>query len=631
VFVPRAALGTPLVWAADDGEKVKESALTSPLARGENNPIWHPGAAISLFAARNETIAFQVVITNPDEPLSQVTVDLDALTDETGTSIRNVPTETDPSQYVGRPIERFVEHFIDVARPSGGKTKGESLGWAAGSGPADGAFTGRIPDALIPTEVAPVWRPYPMTIAARSNAIVWFDITVGPDLPPGTYRGTVRVRARDTALESMKIELQVLDFTLPDRPVRTMLFYGRSELERRMGMRHADAAEAHLWRLLHRHRIAPLHIANTAEDVVRHSEALNGSAYTRDAGYEGPATSIGDGVLAIGMYGSLGAPDDRTLKTVEKVAVEVATQGLEASTDTFVYAIDEDCGSPLGKRWKALLDRATTPALRHVRVAWTCSEPAANQPVDIPIQAGTFDIVDARRARSLGKEVWAYNGRLPHSGTFLMDAPATSPRVNGWLSAIFHIGRWFYWESTFWYDDNRGGHGATDPYVNAETFHNANGDYAMGDGTLLYPGIQTLPFMPIQFSGIIASIRLKNWRRGVEDAAYYQLAHAQHPAEAERIATTLIPVALGLASDGQTASWKSSGQAFFDARRALSALISPGTEGGAGEGASPGWKANPKQRAFRDDDAAWRVGSFASLALLSLALLLLHQKRRKRA
>lgn len=586
----RSALGAPTVWAIDDGEKIKkDTPATTPLARGEGNPVWSPGQPIRLFAARNETVALQIVVATDEAPLTTVTVDLDVLASE-GAKIANAPDATDPTRYVGRPIERFVEHFFDVPRASGGKVAGESLGWAPGSGPAPGKWTGKVPDALVPVEVAPPWAPYPMAIGPHANGVVWIDLTIGKSQPAGLYKGTVVVKSGLVVLASLPVELDVADVTLPDRPVRTMLFYEKDTLERKMGKDAAAAAEKHLFLLYHRHRLAPMHGAMTPADVASKLDVLDGSFYVAKNGYEGPGEGIGDGVLSLGTYGNLGDPDERKLETVESIADALDRKGLVATTDTFVYATDEDCQSPRGAKWKSLLAGSARPSAKKVRVAWTCSEDASKQVVDIPIQAAAFDVAQTANARAMGKEVWAYNGHMPQTGTVLTDAPAISMRVNGWLQAVFDIGRWFMWETTFWYDGNKGGHGPYDPFVTGETFHNADGDWSMGDGVFVYPGKQVdmSGAHSIGMDGVLASIRLKNWRRGIEDAGYYQLAHAADAKSAEAIAKRLLPVVNSDAKNGQPPSWGEAGKPFFDARKALLALVPKGTNGGAGLGAKPG-------------------------------------------
>ncbi|MFI5302601.1 MAG: hypothetical protein ACHREM_31315, partial [Polyangiales bacterium] len=239
--VTRVASATPAVWAIDDGEKIKQDATSSPLATGANNPIWSPGQPIRLFAMKNETVAIQIVVGADGDALTAVTVDLDALAANDGARLENALAAKDPTKYVGRPIERFVEHFLEISRASGGRHPNESLGWVRGSGPPAGAWIGKVPDALIPVEVAPAWAPYPMEIAPRQNGIVWIDVTVPRTQNAGLYRGTVIVKAGTTTLASMPIELDVVDVTLPDRPVRTMLYYDREELDRRIGG--GDAAE----------------------------------------------------------------------------------------------------------------------------------------------------------------------------------------------------------------------------------------------------------------------------------------------------------------------------------------------------------------------------------------------------
>src|SRR5262249_46721972 len=153
------------------------------------------------------------------------------------------------------------------------------------------------------------------------------------------------------------------------------------------------------------------------------------------------------------------------------------------------------------------------------------------------VTADEFDPRAANAARSQGKLVWVYNGALPRTGTLLLDADPTSLRASAWIAARHSVDRWFYWETTFWNDGNRGGHGPIDPFVTAENFHNHHGDASLGDGLLLYPGAQTGAFAlhSFGFAGLLPSIRLKNLRRGIQDAGIYALARAAHAEEADAV------------------------------------------------------------------------------------------------
>jgi hypothetical protein len=561
------------VWAVDDGERVGRDAVGSPLARGDDNPVWRPGAPVRLFAMRDEVVAFQVVVEADTTPLADVTVELPPLAGPRGGAVR---------------VERFVEHFYDVPRAtSSARGSGESPAWAAGSGPAPGRYTGLVPDALIPVELAPAWSPWPLRVEPRTNGLVWIDLTVPPDATAGGYRGEVVVRAGARELARLPLELEVLAATLPARPVKTMLYYGRGELGRRVGG--GPAAERQLWTLLHRHRLEAVHAVNSVDELRAQLPALDGSLYTRAAGYDGPGQGAGDDIVVIGMYGSLGDPTPATVRVVEQIAAEIAAHRLFETADVVLYAEDEDCRSPRGAVWRAALAGASADA-RRVRVAWTCSEDPAAQPVDVPIiHAQLFDPARVAAARAAGKRTWIYAGFRPATGVMEVDTPAVSLRTFGWIAAMAGLERWFIWSVTAWYDGNPGGHGPYDPFATGETYHSKYGDVRMGDGVLLYPGRQLDGFRDhsLGWPGVLPSIRLKNLRRGIEDAGYLSLARAGDRAQAEAVARRLFPRVLAEATDGEPPAWGERGAPFFEARRALAALarggaVDPGPTLGVG-------------------------------------------------
>ncbi|HJX51243.1 MAG TPA: hypothetical protein VJ801_00625, partial [Polyangia bacterium] len=111
-------------------------------------------------------------------------------------------------------------------------------------------------------------------------------------------------------------------------------------------------------------------------------------------------------------------------------------------------------------------------------------------------------------------------------------------------------------------------------FAGAETFHNQDGDFCNGDGVLVYPGRQpAFPAHSADHDGVFPSIRLKQWRRGVSDAGYLQLARAIDPVRVERIIRTLVPRALDRARPGSPPAWSTSAQAYEAARRELFGLV----------------------------------------------------------
>ena len=602
------------VWAIDDGERVGRDAVGSALARGAGNPVWSPGAPIRLFAMRDEVVAFQLVVEADAAPLEGVTVEVSPLEGPRGGAIR---------------AERFVEHFFDIARPSSANGTDHCIGWGSGSGPPPGRYTGVVPDALIPVELAPAWSPWPLRVPARTNGVVWIDLTVPPDQPAGLYHARVVARAAGRPLATLPLELEVLPATLPAWPVATMLYYGRGELADRVG--DVDAAERQLWMLLHRHRLAPIHAVASAADVRRQLPALDGSLYTKAAGYDGPAAGVGDGIVAIGMYGSLGAPTPAALAKVSEAADELAAHGIFEKADVVLYAEDEVCASPLGAAWTAALARAPDPNARRVRVAWTCNDNPMRQPVAVPIVgADAYDTRAAAAARAVGKDPWIYGGMRPVAGTVMTDVEAVSLRTVGWIAAMAGTRRWFIWSTTAWYDRHPSGHGPFDPFVTAETYHNKDGDALMGDGVLVYPGRQRDRFgeHSLGFSGVLPSIRLKNLRRGVEDAGYLALARASHRPEAEAIARALLPRILAEAPRGRPPAWPERGAPFFEARRALARFV---TEGGVDPGPSTLMGARPEGgRDDRTEAFRLRYRHLAGVPVVALAAVVLARRSRRR-
>ena len=592
--------GENTVWVIDDGEKVERSAPSPALARGDGNPIWSPGHPVRLFALRDEVVAFQVVV---EGPANGVTVDVEGL---------------DP----GVRIDRFVEHFFAVSRSTTGG-KDYSLGWAAGSGPARGRFIGWVPDALIPVEIAPAWSSFPMTIASGQRGLLWIDLTVAPQQPSALLRGRVVVRTGADVLTTLPLELEVLPATMPARPVSTWLFYGRDDIRKRVGS--LDRSEPQLLQLFHSHRVVGFDSVGGEADVVSHLAAFDGSLYATESGYHGPAAGVGDDVIVIGTYGTLGGASREQLPRLDAIANALASHHLLDKTAPVIYADDEDCRSPSGAGWRDVIAASANENVRRIRVGWTCSEDPAHQPVDVPmVFAGEYD---PARAHAAGKPVWIYNGYRPATGSLLTDTEAISMRTFGWIAAMADIPRWFIWETTAWYDSNGGGHGPFDPFTSAATGHNdEDGKELMGDGVLVYPGRQIDHFVEhsLGIDGVVPSIRLKNLRRGVQDAGYYQLARAAAGTEAETIARNLLPRILAEARFGDPQSWSEHGQPFFEARHRLALLIGAG--GAPGPHTIMGNGPRPKKFALR-----YRYLAVGLMLLAALGCGILRASRKRRA
>jgi len=542
-----AAQAAPRVTVLDDGEKV---------ARDDVHPLppsaW-PSGPVELFALRDETLALQVVVDPAGEMVEHVRVTLDPFS---------------PALDVQTSV--FAERFIEIQRASYNDRFPGSLAFTPAAAPAPGSYVGFFADPLVPEGETNV--PVETRAGPSARGALWVDIHVSPGARPGVYLGAFRVRAGERILAERPLSLRVADASMPYPGAAVTVFYDPATLQKRMGDR---GAERSLRQMLHAHRASAIHDVLTVADASLEEEALTGKLYTEPAGYIGPGIGVAEGVLAIGAYGVLGEPDPAKAAEVGRIAERVRSFPAADATDVFVYAVDENCESARGARWMELL--RAVPEARGVRVGVTCSDDPRKQAADLVMATpDRYEPKKAEQARARGKLVWAYNGQRPHAGAMMLDVPATDLRANEWIAARYGVARWFYWESTFWLDGNRGGRGGErgfDPFVVAETFHNARGDHANGDGILVYPGTQVAGMHDEGRNIVYASIRLKNIRRGAEDAGYIQLARAVDTRTTNAIVDDLVRRALADADPDAKPSWPERGLAWLSARQQLLDVI----------------------------------------------------------
>jgi hypothetical protein len=548
------------VVVLDDGVKVARDAATP-----EEDGPWGAGT-IDLFALRGETVALQVVVEASDAPVE----DVRALVE---------PFVARDGERLDADVSSFVERFLVIERPSANDQEPGSLAFTAKGAPRT-SFVGAFADPLVPVAYETA-RADP-----HQRAAVWIDLDVPDEARPDVYRSALLVRDARGELAARDVVLRVIDARLPYAAAPAFVYYDTRELQRRMG----DArAERDLRALLHAHRLGAIHeLAKAQLSDPRALEldraALSGAAYEVADGYAGAGAGIGEEVLALGAYGSLGAPSASTAETAERL-VHALLDGSDAGArpTTFIYAVDEECESPWPASWSVLV--RARPTLQHVRVGATCGDDPVGQAADLVMQPA--DALDPSRARVARETrdtwVWAYNGRRPSAGPMMLDVPATDLRANAWIAMRYGVPRWFYWESTFWFDDNRGGRAVErgfDPFVVAETFHNADGDHANGDGILVYPGTQGRGMTDYGVATLFPSVRLKNLRRGIEDAGYIALARVSDPERTAALLRRVIPRALAFAGD--RVAWPERARDWLDARRELAAIVE--RRGGAHEG-----------------------------------------------
>ena len=148
-----------------------------------------------------------------------------------------------------------------------------------------------------------------------------------------------------------------------------------------------------------------------------------------------------------------------------------------------------------------------------------------------------------------------YNGKRPATGSFAIEDDGVALRELAWAQYKKNIDRWFYWESTY-YNNFQGSMGETNVFKTAQTFGTKNlkpdpilgetgWNYSNGDGVLFYPGTDKIfTSESYEVEGPIASLRLKHWRRGIQDVDYLTLAKAINPKATQEIVNRMVPKAL---------------------------------------------------------------------------------------
>ncbi|NIO70705.1 MAG: DUF4091 domain-containing protein, partial [Anaerolineae bacterium] len=152
------------------------------------------------------------------------------------------------------------------------------------------------------------------------------------------------------------------------------------------------------------------------------------------------------------------------------------------------------------------------------------------------------------------KRFYLYNSNRPATGSFATEDDGVALRVLPWAQYKKNIDRWFYWESTY-YNNYQGNTGQTNVFQQAQTYGDfdeidsvlgeTGWNYLNGDGVLLYPGTDTrYPADSYGVQGPFASLRLKHWRRGVQDVDYLTLAAVISPTRTAEIVNTMVPKVL---------------------------------------------------------------------------------------
>jgi hypothetical protein len=507
------------VWAIGDGDTLERDDRTAP----RSGPVWD-GTRVRLFAARNEIVAFQLMVRAGAEGVGALGANLPRLVRQGGGELTYQPPGNDPSDFRDRPIQLFTVNYMNVTRASDA-----TWVYVPGSPGAPADPTGWKPVQLVPENARAGRGGLPVAVRPGETQALWFEIDTGKDRPAGLYQGAITVTA-DGGQQTVPIELELLDFALPDQNALTAMVYYESAQPRVYQGRDLDAA---YHRFAHRQRIELVNAYDEAS-LAAAAGRFDGRDFTRAAGYAGPGEAVGNKVVPASFYAPGAGWEERATAWQRSDRWMNLLASRVPGAITFLYMPDEPGPAqyPLIHTIADNIHSNTGPG-RQLPILVTHSFAAGlDGAVDIWCsQPRSFDAGLAATQRSRGQDWWVYNGGRPAGAALLMDAPASDAREIGW--AAFKAGQpvYFYWHGVHWRhnDQKRTGSRDQDVWANPVTFDQRDaagaGSFANGDGVLLYPGTELLhPDQDRGVEGPVGTITLANLRRGLQDHLYLTLA-----------------------------------------------------------------------------------------------------------
>jgi Domain of unknown function (DUF4091) len=455
-----AAHGSPIVWTAPSLRRVGMSD-----AAGSS-------ADVSLSAARDEYLSFQIVANGASTGLDNVNV---TVSDLRGPGGQIIPRTN---------FTLYREKYMHVTSSSPnwkGSNQPLAPGWYA--------------DALIPFTDPETGKPLsgarftavPFEVKAGTNQPVWVDLLVPRSAEPGRYSGSYTVTSNQ-GNSSGSISLTVWNFALPVAPTlkSSFLFFQASSL----------AAQ----RELLRNKISPLS-TNPADQSLLMESGLSATQTGPFSGADIGHCSMSP-APSVSQFKSLAAAQRPGLMLYDYSADEIGHC-------TNLYPTIKQWASNMHQAGiKNLVSISPTPGL------YDDGSGTGRSAVDIWVLLPVmYEHSKAQVAQVLkkGDSVWSYNTLVQDafSPKWEIDFDPVNFRIQpGFISQSLNLTGLLYWRIDKW---------PSDPWNdvnNAGTYSSAN---YPGEGMLVYPG------QPVGVKGVVASMRLKWLRDGVEDYEYVQI------------------------------------------------------------------------------------------------------------
>jgi hypothetical protein len=619
------------IWVNDGLDKVTQDELRKANGKNVTNSVWD-GNNITLFGAKNEVVSFNIIIESAKKTINDISIKIGMLYGPNGSCISNNNSFSDDVfDYRNKNIEIFYVRYLKINGISFSPSYDErhipkrfQLPYSLPKGKSYGFFDNRpdankyYPDIAVPFEVINKF-----SIKKGCNQSIWVDIYIPKKLSPGLYKGNITITKNGIFLYDIPIKLNVYKFSLSDNfNANTMIWLNYADInERYTKVRFSDSSSSTpeirktIKKILYRHhQMAKRHRMSLISDGIElfrkdgmsfWDDIFNGNLFSENMKYSGPGKNIPGKIYSIGTYGcwrALQNWDKHSKLSMWKNSDKIVNYFTNNYPHVlyFLYLLDEPSKSQYIKVEKWAKWIKSNPGVGN-KLKTFCTTNLIKKinfmpSIDIAY-IGWGDKESYIKAINICKQkhdkIMTYNGWRPSSGTFMIDDDGVALVVNGWIQFKHHIDIWFYWAGTNYRNPSRVKY-LTNVFKEAVTFgrklskiHPKYGEtgigYANGDGVLFYPGTDNIyPEYSYNLKGPIASLRLKYWRRGLQDYEYLLMASKKNQIKVRSLINKMIPKTLwelGVSDKSDPTyihtgiSWPTDPSKWEIARRELASII----------------------------------------------------------
>jgi hypothetical protein len=510
-----AVLEKPSVWAAPAEQKVRPNDGIET-----TNLVWSKEKKrINVAGAGNEHVPFQVIVTVPVPPGRKPKapegffIKASNLTSKQG---KTIPQNQ---------VNFYLEHYILLYGKS--SPIGE---------------TGYWPDAL-----APVKEQFSMAAqyAVVRNRPIWVDVAIPSSTAAGTYTGTITVTQNGEQLETLNVEVQVYNFSLPEKThLITYMNVSKGQLaqfyHKPTSSPEIDQLTQTYYDFLYAHRMEPWFNDQLEPEIIVNADKVE--VKFNDTRYQYYLNKLNSNRVLLETYPSelkkqIGAAEpfsnafnQRVKSYLSQVESYFKSHGWK---DRLVFnsPIDEPNTKQAyedTRKWAEMVHQAA-PGVPFLAT----ESPVTDNPAwgvltghvnNFSMHGNALNDPQVKKAiaqeQAKGGEMTWYiscDQTYPQPNYFI-DAPAMDPVMVPWITAGYNMAGILYWAANWWSE-------TPNPWLDPITFISgflcSDGYLLNGEGSFVYPGdhVKKYANQP-NVEGPVSSIRFELLREGIEDYEY---------------------------------------------------------------------------------------------------------------